>query len=117
MQILIPFMTRMNNLILGDIVLLKFPFTDGKTFKKRPALVIKEDEDGDIIVVRITSKIYESDFDIYIEDWKKCGLKLPSVIRVHKIATLKSELIDLKMGNVNEKVKEMVRHLINKITV
>jgi hypothetical protein len=34
----------------GDIVLLKFPFVDGITFKKRPALVIQASEDNDLIV-------------------------------------------------------------------
>ncbi len=46
----------MNKLNFGDIVLLKFPFTNTKTFKKRPALIIKDLNDNDIIVCRITSK-------------------------------------------------------------
>jgi hypothetical protein len=45
----------MDKLNFGDIVLLKFPFTDGKTYKRRPALIIKDFDDGDIIVCRITS--------------------------------------------------------------
>jgi mRNA interferase MazF len=49
----------------GDIVLLKFPFTDGKSFKKRPALIINDIDDGDIIVCRITSQIYETPLDEY----------------------------------------------------
>lgn len=69
----------------GDIVLVKFPFSDGKSFKKRPALVLKDCGDDDVIVCRITSKIYLSDFDILVEDWTKANLKLKSVIRVsHK---------------------------------
>jgi hypothetical protein len=32
----------------GDIILLKFPFTDGVGYKRRPALVIRNFEDGDI---------------------------------------------------------------------
>jgi len=45
----------MERLTFGDIVLLKFPFTDGISFKKRPALIINDYDDGDIIVCRITS--------------------------------------------------------------
>ncbi len=78
----------MDKLDFGDIVLLKFPFTDTKTFKKRPALIINDLNDGDIIVCRITSKIYKTSFDVCLDDWKQSGLKLPSVIRVHKLATL-----------------------------
>jgi len=32
----------MEKLHFGEIVLLKFPFTDGQTLKRRPALVINE---------------------------------------------------------------------------
>lgn len=40
----------MDELAFGDIVLLKFPYTDGHTFKRRPALIINDCNDGDIIV-------------------------------------------------------------------
>jgi len=77
--------TDEKNLRFGNIVLLKFPFTDKQTFKRRPALVIQECNDGDIIVCRITSKIYDSDKDIFIDNWEKSGLKLrtkiPSALR------------------------------------
>ena len=76
----------MANYKFGDIVLIKFPFTDNLTFKKRPALIIKDTNDGDVIVARITSKSYNTEYDIELADWSKSGLKLPSVIRVHKLA-------------------------------
>jgi hypothetical protein len=38
----------MEKLHFGDIVLLKFPFTDGQISKKRPALVINDFADGDL---------------------------------------------------------------------
>ena len=51
----------------GDIVLLRFPFTNGHSFKKRPALVINDYNDDDVIVCRITSKIYNSQLDIFVD--------------------------------------------------
>jgi mRNA interferase MazF len=77
----------MGSLSFGDIGLLKFPFTNDKTFKRRSALVINDLNDGDVIVCRITSQFYETNFDVVIEKWEESGLKLPSVIRVHKLAT------------------------------
>jgi mRNA interferase MazF len=74
----------MDKLNFGDIVLLRFPFTDNQTFKRRPALIINDYNDGDIIVCRITSQIYNSQQDVFIELWEKSGLKLPSVIRFIK---------------------------------
>jgi mRNA interferase MazF len=105
-----------HTLKFGDIVLLKFPFTDGKIFKRRPALVINDSADGDIVVCRITSQIYNTKFDILIKHWEKSGLKLPSIIRVHKIATLEKEMVELIMGIIDNSVKDEVREIINKLT-
>jgi len=90
----------MDHLNFGQVVLLRFPFTDGTTYKRRPALVIHDSDDGDVVVCRITSKIYSSDFDIEITNLEKSGLKLPSVIRVHKIATSEKKLVELKMEQI-----------------
>jgi mRNA interferase MazF len=97
----------------GDIILLKFPFTNNKGFKKRPALVIRDTSDGDIIVCRITSKLYYSEFDFEVINWSECGLKLPSVIRLHKLASLDKKLVDIKIGVLN---KELCLQLIEKFS-
>ena len=106
----------MDKLNFGDIVLLKFPFTDGKSYKRRPALIINDYDDGDIIVCRITSQIYETPNDVNINDWEKSGLRLPSVIRVHKLATLEKDLVEVKMGQIDNSTKEKIRIIIAKLT-
>lgn len=106
----------MNKLSFGDIVLLRFPFTDGQSIKRRPALIINDYNDGDIIVCRITSQIYKTNKDVYIENWKKSGLKLPSVVRVHKIATLEKNMVELVMGAIDEPLKVKVRSIISNLT-
>jgi len=93
----------------GEIVLLKFPFTNSKKYKKRPALVILDTNDSDIIVCRITSVLYETEFDFEVENYEKYGLRLPSVIRLHKIASLEESLIDLTIGVINEKLKQKLK--------
>lgn len=98
-----------DKLEFGDIILLKFPFTDGKKIKKRPALVINDFNDGDIIVCRITSQIYNTRQDIYIENWKKSGLKLPSIIRTHKIATLDKNMVEIIMGKLDNNTRNKVK--------
>ena len=106
----------MDKLSFGDIVLLKFPFTDTKTFKKRPALIINDFNDGDIIVCRITSQIYTTLNDIFADNWEKSGLKLPSVIRVHKLATLEKDMVEIIMGQIDISIKEKVRTIIQQLT-
>jgi mRNA interferase MazF len=105
----------MDKLDFGTIVLLRFPFTDGKTFKKRPALIINESNDGDIIVCRITSQIYNTEYDIFIDTWDKSGLKLPSVIRVHKIATLEKTMAECIMGQLDSETLVKVESQISKL--
>ena len=106
----------MEKLHFGDIVLLKFPFTDGSSFKRRPAVIIQDSRDGDIIVCRITSQIYHTNYDILIKEWRESGLKLPSVIRIHKIATLDKSLVELKIGKISSSLKERIKEVLVKIT-
>jgi len=105
----------MDKIETGTIVLLKFPFTDNVSYKRRPALTLKDLGDGDILVCRITSKIYKSKYDIYLDEWLKFGLKLPSVVRVHKMATLEKDMIETIMGQVNETVLDKVKLLYKSI--
>lgn len=60
LQILYMTNVEMNRLAFGDIVLLTFPYSDGNLFKKRPAMVMNDFGDGDILVCRITSQIYKT---------------------------------------------------------
>ena len=100
------------SLKFGDIALLKFPFSDGTAFKKRPALVINDFKDGDIIVCRITSQIYKSKQDVIVVNWEKAGLRLPSVIRVHKIATLDKGMVEMIIGKIDESTFKKVKRII-----
>lgn len=99
----------------GDIVLIKFPFSDSKGYKKRPALILQGFDDGDVIICRITSKVYQSPFDEELPDWEKCGLLLPSVIRVHKLITVELSLIDQKLGEIPINVFDRVTTIFNSI--
>jgi mRNA interferase MazF len=105
----------MNKIETGAIVLLKFPFADGISYKLRPALVLKDLEDGDMLVCRITSKIYKSKYDIYLDNWLKFGLKLPSVVRIHKMATLEKDMIETVMGRIDETILDKVKMLYRSI--
>jgi mRNA interferase MazF len=102
----------MPNYQLGDIVLVKFPFTNNLGFKKRPALIIKDTHDGDVIVCRITSKLYDSSYDIELKNWHQNGLQVPLVIRVHKMASLEKSMIDKTLGEVENNVKTQVINTI-----
>jgi mRNA interferase MazF len=106
----------MNRFRFGDIVLLKFPYTDETSFKKRPALIINNLDDDDIIVCRITSQQYETPHDVPIIHWKESGLKLPSVIRVHKLATFDKGMVEMVMGKIDLSLKQKVKEILSKLS-
>ena len=105
----------MEDFSFGDICLLKFPFANGTRHKKRPVLVLLDTQDDDIIVCRITSRMYHTKFDFQVNNWTEAGLKLPSVIRLHKIATLEKKLVYKKMGKINEPLKRQIKNSFNQI--
>jgi len=82
----------------GEIVLLSFPFVDTTGAKRHPALVILDTGDEDIIVVRVTSQVAQTAFDVELMEWEQAGLLLPSVVRVHKVATLEKRLVERRLG-------------------
>lgn len=86
-----------------DICILQFPFTDTVGIKRRPALLLATDAEGDGIFARITSELYQTPYDVLVHDWEEAGLKLPSVIRVHKLATLGLDMIEEKRGVLSER--------------
>jgi mRNA interferase MazF len=87
----------------GDVILIPFPFTNLKGFKKRPAVILYKDN-TDIVVAFITTKLkWNEPTDILLEPDKNNRLKKTSLIRTTKLATLEIELIIGKIGELNKK--------------
>jgi mRNA interferase MazF len=87
----------------GEVVLLAFPFTDGLRQKQRPALILLDVEDPDIIVARITSQPYATAFDVSLADFEAAGLLAASVVRLHKVATLEKTLVKRRLGRLSKR--------------
>ena len=84
----------------GDLVAVDFPFTDLSGRKKRPALVLAFDA-GDVTLAFITTQLFQArPPDVLLQPSVHNGLKLPSVIRTNKFATLKQTLIHGKLGEL-----------------
>ncbi|CAM4372355.1 type II toxin-antitoxin system PemK/MazF family toxin [Gillisia limnaea] len=83
-------------------MLIPFPFTNLKGTKRRPAVILYKGE-SDVIVSFITSKIVRGNTqDLLVQPDVANGLKKPSLIKTHKIATLETELIIGKIGAINK---------------
>jgi mRNA interferase MazF len=101
----------------GKIVLVPFPFTDLTAAKLRPALIIYEGKE-DVVVAFISSKVQsgltEADVLISKKDtgFKRSGLKVDSLIKLDKIATVLKDLVVGELGEIDEEsVREVNRKL------
>ncbi len=99
----------------GDVVLLEYPFTDLSGIKLRPAIVVLDTCDSDIVVLRATSRLWQTEFDIAIKDWLAAGLLKPTTIRVHKIAALESLLVNRLLGNLSAHDKQFLAETVCKV--
>ena len=100
----------MERFVKGDIVVIPFPFSDLSRNKKRPAFVIKDLPDNDILLCQITSKPNKDSFSIPLlkSDFKKGELPVESNIRVNKIFTADKKIIVHKAGTVKENYCEKI---------
>ncbi len=83
----------------GDVVLVGFPHTDLRNLSKRPAFVIFDADDLDILVARITTQEYNTEADYKIVDWKRSGLFAESFVRLSKQATIE-KIYNQEIGNI-----------------
>jgi hypothetical protein len=104
-------MTKFNFL---DIVLINFRQSNNK-IKKRPALVILDIHDDDIVLVPITSRKRTNKGDFKIKNWKKSNLLTPSWVRLAKPASFLKENIEKKLGNIYIDDKKEIIDLLNSI--
>ncbi len=92
----------------GEIVLVRFPFSDLESSKKRPALCLSSHRLTDkiqiVVVAMVTSKVenFALDGDYLLSDWKDAGLLHPSLVRLSKVASLDLILIEKKLGKITE---------------
>lgn len=91
----------------GDIVLVRFPFTDLSGSKRRPALVLAT-YSPDVIVAFVSSVLptvpglSEIVLQPAAPSFTATGLKVGSVIRLTKLATLEQSLITRLLGHLNQ---------------
>ena len=88
----------------GSIVLTRFPFTDLSGDKRRPALVVSRDNDrrSDLVVCFITSVPRSGPDMVPLAATRETALKVASVVRFDKLATLDRAVIAGKLGQVPE---------------
>jgi len=91
----------------GEVVLVRFPFTDLTSSKQRPALVVASSiflaAGDDLLVAAISGQRVERPgrFDHVVSKWESAGLLMPSVVRAGKLVTLHRDLIRRSLGSLS----------------
>ena len=94
----------------GDIVFVRFPYTDLSIAKPRPALVLHEERD-EVVLAYISSRvpIIPSGTDVLVLKkepyFEATGLKRDSVIKLSVLTTLKNWFIEGLFGEADETLR------------
>ena len=113
-------MLNMTSFEFGQIVLVRFPFTDQHGSKQRPAVVINSSAYNqarpDIILMAVTSQIRSKlGFgEAIIEDWQAAGLLKPSLIKPI-VFTAEKSIIRKTLGKLEEKDNNTLKAMIETV--
>jgi mRNA interferase MazF len=99
----------------GDIILIGFPHTDLQRISKRPAIVLFDSGDQDVLVARITTQEYTTEGDYKILKWERCGLLAQSYIRLGKQATIEKSYILRQLGTLEASEIQAVKSILRKV--
>jgi len=104
----------------GQVVLFRFPRADLEEGKLRPALLLGKlpGEYDDWLICMISSQIrhHISGFDEVVQegdpDFAASGLKVPSVIRIGRLAVVEGEILLGAIGHIaSERLQRIKSHL------
>lgn len=104
-----------------DIVLLSFPFSNFKSSKVRPGIIISNDsyniKSPDVMVVPVTTNLGLKEHAILITntDLESGNLIKDSKIKVDRILSVSKNLIRMKIGKVKKEILEKIKSKILKL--
>lgn len=104
----------------GDLVLVPFPFTDQRTTKRRPAVVVSSDayhrERPDLIILAVTTQVRAAPAvgEAAIAMWKQAGLLRPSVFKP-LLATIEKGLVLRTLGRLEDEDRRALRAVLDDI--
>lgn len=101
----------------GDVILVRFPFTDLRTTKLRPAVVLTTHGD-DLTIVGIFSSPAQPARETWIAlttedpDFPGTGLKTASVIKAERIAVIERSVVVKKLGSLSTSQMERLKQTV-----
>ena len=101
--------------VVGDVIIVPFPYSDLSKSKHRPALVVADVGRGDYVFSQITSKPYDDPHALSLSeiDFSDGGLRRESFVRVGKLFTANEALILCIAGHLTySKLAEVILLLV-----
>ena len=104
----------------GDVVLVRFPFTNQATFKQRPAAIVSSRAYNvakpDVVIMAITSQVHSPSSlgEVQVGQWQAANLLKPSAIKP-VFATLEQNLILKRLGVLDPSDQAALRQAITAV--
>ena len=104
----------------GDVILVRFPFTNQVGSKQRPAVVISRlaynEVKPDLVMMAVTSQIRPMPAlgEVWLRDWQAAGLIKPSAVKP-VFATLERGLVIRQLGELTADDRDALRQAIGQI--
>ena len=85
----------------GDILLVSLIFSNQAGLKRRPVMVVYDNGDADLLIAPVTSHTGRTALDVPLTQWQGAGLRLPSVVRIEKLATAAKTTVIHQLGRLS----------------
>jgi mRNA interferase MazF len=104
----------------GDIVLIRYPNTDGSRGKRRPAVLLKgvDNNFGDWIVCMVSTQLQHciEGLEVVIAakepDFSSTGLRSDSLLRTSRLAVVSESMFELELGTLSsQRLREVKERL------
>lgn len=105
----------MEGFVKGDVVVVRFPFSDLTQAKRRPAVVLATPGGDDLLLCQVTSKSMRDSWAVTLtaSDFETGALKQESRARPNRLFTAEQNLILYRAGHLKEsKRTEIVDKLV-----
>jgi mRNA interferase MazF len=99
----------------GDVVLAWYPFASGQGGKRRPCVIVQNDQDNqkiaNTIVAQVTGTLTrlgdKSHFliEVATADGQQTGLLHDSLVSCNNLATIEQDLVDKVIGSLSDALK------------
>jgi len=101
----------------GDVVLVRFPFTELTGSKRRPAVVISPPAysaaRGDVVVMALTSRD-QGDSRLQLLGWKQAGLPKPTWFKP-LVSTISARVIERRLGRLTDDDRKIAAMAVGRL--